>query len=88
MEDPEQFREDVISGLDNWTEIRELIQDQLKNKHAVKEYYTPLNRFDLVRNAEFLLGGSPAVLKATNWTIRRILNQQERLDRLMAAVKK
>ena len=88
MEDPEQFREDVISGLDNWPEIRELIQDQLKNKHAVKEYYTPLNRFDLVRNAEFLLGGSPAVLKATNWTIRRILNQQERLDRLMAAVKK
>ena len=87
VKDPEKYRENVISSLENWPQLRDMIFDQLNNPDVLREYYTPMNRFELIRNAKFLLGGSPTVLKITNWIIRRILNQKERLDRLVLAVK-
>ena len=88
VEDPERFRADVISSLENWPQLREMICSQQAKTDLIREYYSPLNRFDLNRNTAFLLGGSPSMLKITNWVIQKIRNQQERLDRLRSIIKK
>lgn len=68
-----------LAGLSEWCKIRETIQYQMANKRKLAKYYPPLRYFELIRNAEFLLGGSPRVLVISNWIVCKIRNQKERL---------
>jgi len=76
--DHAQFLEE-LAGLSEWCKIRETIQYQMANKRKLAKYYPPLRYFELIRNAEFLLGGSPRVLVISNWIVCKIRNQKERL---------
>lgn len=83
VEDPVKYRENVISSLENWPEIEGMIRHHLQNPAEIRKYYSPVKRFEIIRNAAFLLGGPVEILKVSNWIIQKIRNQRERLERLL-----
>lgn len=88
VSDPEQYRSDVISSLINWSEIQGIIRRNMTNRSEMKKYYSPLQYFEVVQNAEFLLGGSLRKLRVSNRLIQKIKNQKERLKLIMSSVRR
>ena len=82
--DPEKHREEVISSLRNWPQTRKMIHTVQSDKTDIRKYYSSLGRFELNRNMDFLMGGSVAMLKLSRWTVQKIRNQRERLDRILS----
>ena len=78
------FRQEVISSLNNWPEIEDLLCQNLKNRDQLRKYYSSLQYVEVVQNAKFLLGGSAKKEAFSIWMIQRIRNQGERIDRIRA----
>lgn len=82
VSDYASFRDEIRAKTSDWDQIRGMIQKQLSDKGKLITYYPPLRYFELTRNASFLLGGSPVVLKISNWFVLKIRNQKERVYNL------
>ena len=74
-----RFRNEIREDTSDWDKIRDMIQNQLADRRKLTAYYSPVRYFELTRNAAFLLGGSPLVLKVSNWIVLKIRNQKERV---------
>lgn len=82
VSDYENYRNAVTASLPQWEEIRSGMAAQLADRKKLRSHYTPLRYYELVRNAEFLLGGSAEKLARSKWLIQKIRNQRERWDNL------
>jgi len=85
VQDPERYRSDVISSLKDWSEIQDIVHWNMVNRSELKTYYSPLRYFEVIRNAEFLLGGPVWKLKGSKWLVQKIRNQKERLERITSS---
>ena len=88
VSDPVQFREEIMADSQTWHEVKAVIQSQLKDKKRLASYYSPLQYFEVTRNAAFLLGGSESVLKMSNWIVLKIRNQGERIHNIQTKFRK
>lgn len=87
VSDPTHFWEE-LNQMPEWPKIRDVICTQISNRKRLMKYYSPLRYFELTRNVAFLLGGSSAVLKISNWMVCKIRNQKERIFLIRTRLKK
>ena len=80
---PGDFRAAVIRDFPDWPQVEQRLKAQLADSGFWRKQYSPARYLELTANARFLLGGNVKMMQASNWIVRRIKNQYERINRIV-----
>lgn len=80
---PGDFRDSMIREIQDWSRVEQRLKVQLADSGYWRKQYSLPRYFELTANARFLLGGSVKAMQASNWIVRRIKNQYERINRIV-----
>lgn len=81
VEDPLAFRQEIIRDLPDWETLSRRVKQQWKDTAFWKKQYSFVRYLEIRANVEFLLEGNLRKFTISNWIVRRIKNQYERLGR-------